>query len=493
MSESVAEPQPLVVLGLGPAGLDRLRPAERGLLMDPARSVVLRTLHHPGASEVAARRPVITCDDLYDEEASFDTLYAEIADRVLDVARSGPAVFAVPGSVVVGERAVTIVLELASAAGITVDVRPGESFLDLAFVRVGIDPIRDGVQVLDGRALPDPLNLNLPTLVTQVDSPLIAGDVAITLGRQLLDDTMITVLDRLGDVDERVSDVPLSDLGSIEPGPRTTLFLDRAAVGWYGLVATNRILRAECPWDRAQNHHSLVRHLVEETYETIEAVSGLPDSAPEGGADFGAYAVLEEELGDLLLQVVFHAGMAAEAGAFDVDEVAEHIRRKLVRRHPHVFGDVVVAGAGEVLANWEVLKAEEKARASLMDDIPTALPGVARADNVQRRAATVGFDWAAPDPVFAKVEEELAELRAAGADRRARSNELGDVLFAVVNLARHLDVDPEIALARASDTFSARFRMMEQLAAQRALDLSSLDLAEMDALWDEAKEQVPPA
>jgi tetrapyrrole methylase family protein/MazG family protein len=458
--------------------------------MDPVRNVVLRTVHHPGAAELAARRPVITCDDLYDEEASFETRYAEIAERVLEVARSGPAVFAVPGSVVVGERAVTIVLELAGVAGIEVDVRPGESFLDLAFLRAGIDPIRDGIQVLDGGALPDPLSLHLPTLITQVDSALVAGDVAISLGRQLPDNTTVTVMDRLGDVDEQVTEMPLGDLGGIEPGSRTTLFLDRAAVGWYGLVTTNRVLRAECPWDRAQNHHSLVRHLVEETYETIEAISALPDSAPAGAADFGAYAVLEEELGDLLLQVVFHAGMAAEAGAFDVDEVAEQIRRKLVRRHPHVFGDVEVSGAGEVLANWEVLKAEEKERESLMDDIPTALPGVARADKVQRRAATVGFDWAGPDPVFAKVEEELAELRAAGADRRARSDELGDLLFAVVNLARHLDVDPEIALARAADTFIDRFRVMERLAAQRSVELSSLDLASMDALWDEAKERL---
>jgi tetrapyrrole methylase family protein/MazG family protein len=253
------------------------------------------------------------------------------------------------------------------------------------------------------------------------------------------------------------------------------------------LVTTNRVLRVECPWDRAQTHHSLLRHLIEETYETVEAVSGLPESAPAGPVDFGAYALLEEELGDLLLQVVFHAGLAAEAGAFDVDEVAEQIRRKLVRRHPHVFGDIEVSGAGEVLANWEVLKSEEKSRESLMDDIPTALPGIARADKIQRRAATIGFDWADVDPVLAKVEEELGELRAAG--EATRTDELGDLLFAVVNLARHLDVDPEIALARASDTFIARFRMMERLAAGREIALASLDLAAMDALWDEAKER----
>jgi tetrapyrrole methylase family protein/MazG family protein len=478
----------LAVIGLGPAGLDRLRPTELQLLMDPARTALLRTIQHPAASELAARRPVVVCDDLYDTEGAFERVYVAIAERVVRTAEAGPAVFAVPGSAVVGERAVAAVLETAAAAGVDVEVRPGESFLDLAFVRAGIDPIRDGVQVLDGRALPDPLSLHLPTLITQVDSPLVAGDVAITLGRLLTDEAIVTVLDRLGDADERIVTTPLRDLSRIDPGPRTTLFLEPATVGWHGLVTTNRVLRVECPWDRAQTHHSLLRHLIEETYETVEAVSALPESAPAGPVDFGAYALLEEELGDLLLQVVFHAGLAAEAGAFDVDEVAEQIRRKLVRRHPHVFGDVEVSGAGEVLANWEVLKSEEKSRESLMDDIPTALPGIARADKIQRRAATIGFDWAEVDPVLAKVEEELGELRAAGEE--TRTDELGDLLFAVVNLARHLDVDPEIALARASDTFIARFRMMERLATGREIALASLDLAAMDALWDEAKERI---
>ena len=182
--------------------------------------------------------------------------------------------------------------------------------------------------------------------------------------------------------------------------------------------------------------------------------------------------------------------MPAEAGAFDVDEVAEGIRRKIVDRHPHVFGDIVATEVGEVLANWEELKNAEKGRESLMDDVPVALPGIARADKIQRRVAAVGFDWPDDQPVFAKVSEELEELHDVRNDRDLATAELGDLLFAVVNLARHLDVDPEIALSRASDTFAARFRVVERLAIEAGRRLRDLDLDELDHLWNMAKTEL---
>ncbi|MCJ7779941.1 MAG: nucleoside triphosphate pyrophosphohydrolase [Acidimicrobiia bacterium] len=250
------------------------------------------------------------------------------------------------------------------------------------------------------------------------------------------------------------------------------------------------MLRRECPWDAKQTHHTLVGHLIEETYETVDAISGLPADAPSGDVDLRDYLLLEEELGDLLLQIVFHAGLAAEAGAFDVEEVAEGIRRKIVNRHPHVFGDVVATEVGEVLANWEELKNAEKGRVSLMDDVPVALPGIARADKIQRRVASVGFDWPDDEPVFAKVAEELEELRDVRNDRDLATAELGDLLFAVVNLARHLDVDPEIALSRANDTFGARFRVVERLAGEGGKRLRDLNLAELDHLWEMSKNEL---
>ncbi len=366
------------------------------------------------------------------------------------------------------------------------------------WARTGCDPITDGAQVLDGRSLPDPLQLHLPTVITQVDTAAVMGDVAVLLGRTLPEDTPVTVLDALGSPDERIETMPLCDLVRRSGGPRTSLFLDPPLNGWHGLVTVNRVLRRECPWDRRQTHHSLVPHLIEETYETVDAVSRLDPEAPGGDPDYGAYAELEEELGDLLLQVVFHATLAEEPGAFGVEEVAEAIRRKLVHRHPHVFGDVIAEDAATVSANWEQIKAEEKQRDSLMDDVPTALPALMRAEKLQRRAASVGFDWPDVQPVLDKLAEEVGELAEAvavagdatpgsGESVTAVAHELGDVLFSVVNLARHLGSDPEMAFRAANERFISRFRQVETLAAAGGHDLAAMSIGDMDRLWDEAK------
>jgi tetrapyrrole methylase family protein / MazG family protein len=476
----------ITVVGLGPAGLDRLRRSELDLLLE-ATTVIVRTERHPGAAELADQRQVIFCDDLYREGTGFEDVYGAIVERVIAAGRGGSVVYAVPGSAIVGERAVPLITAAAEAEGIPCAVIPGESFIDAACAAIGIDPIADGLQILDARRLPDPLPLHLPSLVTQIDSALVAGDVALALGRTLPDSFSVTLIDRVGDSDANLITTTIAELPRVPTGPRSTLFVPAADAGWLGLVATSRILRLECPWDAKQTHHTLVSHLIEEAYETVDAVSALSVEAPMGEPDFGAYAVLEEELGDLLLQIVFHAMLAAEAGAFDVDEVAEGIRRKIVHRHPHVFGDVEATEVGEVLANWEELKNAEKRRESLMDDIPAAVPGIARADKIQRRVAAVGFDWPNADPVFAKVAEELDELKEVATDRDRATAEFGDLLFSAVNLGRHLDIDPEIALSRANDTFSERFRVVEQLAEGEGRRLRDLDLAELDRLWETSK------
>jgi tetrapyrrole methylase family protein/MazG family protein len=477
----------LTVVGLGPSGLDRLPESVCAALLAAGTTVVVRTLHHPAAAELAAARDVVSCDDLYEAARNFDAVYEAIADRVVAAAGTGPVIYAVPGSALVGERSVALVRQRAASGGIAVEVIAGESFLDLVYDRAGIDPVATGVQVLDGRALPDPLPLHLPTVITQVDRAEVLADVAAELSKVLPHDSPVTVLDRLGAADEVVEAVPLADLARRRAGPRLSLYLDPPPVGWHGLVTTNRRLRKECPWDREQTHHTLLRHLVEETYETVEAITNLPSEAPGGEVDYGAYAELEEELGDLLLQVVFHATLAAETGAFDVEEVAETIRRKLVHRHPHVFGDVEVAHAGEVMRNWERLKADEKARESLMDDIPASLPALSRADKMQRRAASAGFDWPDAAPVIEKLREEIAELEADLGDERRRAHELGDVLFTVVNLARHLGIDAEVALRQSADGFARRFRVMEEMAAGAHTQLAEMSLESLDALWERAK------
>jgi len=480
----------IVVVGLGPAGVEHLSRGARDALTGPGATIVLRTLEHPASQEIAAQHRVVSCDDLYESMEAFDDVYAAIARRVVDAAAEGPVVYAVPGSAIVGERAVPMIRTLAVAAGIDVHVEPGLSFLDLAYIAAQVDPITDGVQILDARDLPDPLPLHVPTFITQVDSALRASDVALALMRTVAPGTVITVLDRLGDPDEVIESMPVSDLPRYKAGPRASVFVPATSSGFYGLIDINRILREQCPWDREQTHHTLVTHLLEEAYETVDAISELPNDAPEGEPDFGAYAEVEEELGDLLLQVVFHATMAAEAGAFDIDEVAEAIRRKLVDRHPHVFGDVSVDGPQEVLANWEEIKQEEKKRESLMDDIPSGMPGIAQSLKVQKRAGSVGFDWEDRGDVIEVLRSEIDELVDADTDPDAVMHEVGDVLFTAVNLARHCNVDPEVALRAAVERFRARFRLMERDFARDARSMRVASPEELEQAWEKAKKEV---
>jgi MazG family protein len=244
------------------------------------------------------------------------------------------------------------------------------------------------------------------------------------------------------------------------------------------LVEVERRLRDPqdgCPWDLEQDHASLGRYLVEEAHELLHAI------------DTGDDTDLREELGDVLLQVVFHAQVAADRRAFTIDDVARGIADKLVRRHPHVFGDVEVADAAEVTANWEELKAAEKPeREGPFDGVPMSLPALQLAEDLQRKAARTGFRWDDLDGPVAKVREELDELLAA-ADDEAREAELGDLLLAVVAVARQLGVEPEAALRRASTRFRTRVEGMLDLVRQRGLDAGALDAGGWRALWDEAR------
>jgi MazG family protein len=257
------------------------------------------------------------------------------------------------------------------------------------------------------------------------------------------------------------------------------------------LVALQARLRAPsgCPWDREQTHASLRTYLLEETYEVLDAL------------DSGDARKFADELGDLLLQIVFHAQLAAEAGKFDIADVIEQIYTKMVRRHPHVFGRVRAETSAQVLKNWEQLKAEERAEsqdskarargASILDRVPPSLPALLEAHQLSRRSASVGFDWADVNGIFEKLAEETAELKqllAAGDVRPEEvEEEIGDLLFVGVNLARFLGLDVEIALKKANRKFARRFREMERIAAARGQSLSGHSAAELDALWNQVK------
>jgi MazG family protein len=239
-----------------------------------------------------------------------------------------------------------------------------------------------------------------------------------------------------------------------------------------------------CPWDREQTLHSLAPYFLEEAYEVVDAIAG------------GDPEKLCEELGDLLLQIVFVARIAREEGCFDVDGVCESIAEKMVRRHPHVFGDREVSDSAEVMRNWEDIKRTERAAepdASVLDGVPGSLPALLKAFRMTEKAAAVGFDWRRPADVMEKMHEEMDELEAELAVGEAAANErvaaeLGDILFVMANLARHLGVEPETSLQRTNTTFMRRFRAMEERALASGRDFRTMDLAEQDALWDEVKE-----
>jgi MazG family protein len=236
-------------------------------------------------------------------------------------------------------------------------------------------------------------------------------------------------------------------------------------------------LRRECPWDREQTHESMRRFLLEEAYEAAEAISEADDRA------------LKEELGDILLHVFFHARMAEERGAFDLEAVADHIVAKLTRRHPHVFGAVEVSGAAEVITNWETIKGREEIGRRLLDGIPKTLPSLLRARRIQDRARSVGFEWEDARGVLAKIEEEIAELRREleGRDPERLRAELGDLLFSLVNLCRYLDVDPDDALGLTNDEFVRRFHAMQSALAADGLELADATLEQMEERWQAAK------
>lgn len=466
----------ITITGLGPGELDRVPGPVRSLLRDESVAVVARTVHHPAASQLSDMREVVFCDDLYESESTFEAVYDAIADRVIGLAQEGDVVYVVPGSPAVGEFAVRRILERSPDSAVI----PAESFVEAILSEMGYDPFDRGLQILNGHQLPDPLVLDKPTIVGHLDRPEILADVAASVDRVLGEEARVTVVVGAGSPDGVVVTGVPHEIDPSLAGYRTSMWIDADPGGLVGAVDVMRRLREECPWDKSQTHHSLIKNLVEETYELVDSLERLDET----GDDWVGYAEVEDELGDVLLQVLFHEAIARQGGRFDIDSVAETMRRKLVRRHPHVFGDVEAGTPEEVKANWDRIKAEEREDVpqSALDGVPPGMPGLHRSAKIQNRAAKVGFDWESADQVMPKIREELDELAAEIDTDGAVEAELGDLLFSVVNLARHLGVDPEVALRGSTRRFEERFRVMEQDG-----PLEGLDIEELNRRWDQAK------
>ncbi len=505
----------VTVVGLGPAGED-LIPSKTRELLCSATMAFLRTSRHPAASALlgpgssvpptsgrparstptsGAAAAVAAFDHHYDEAETFDEVYERIvADLVVAAqvasADGGQVVYAVPGSPLVGERTVEL---LRSDPRIDVTVVPAMSFLDLAWARLGVDPLAAGVRLVDGtRFAVEAAGERGPLLVAQCWSQTVLSEVKLAIGDvETSEDVAVTVLHHLGLDDEVVVVVPWQELDrAIVPDHLTTLWVPELAARVAGELAALdelvRRLRHDCPWDRQQTHTSLERHLLEEAYEVLEAIDALErarcDAGEGWGGDAGQRAALhlEEELGDLLFQVFIHSRLAAEEGSFTVADVARTLHDKLVSRHPHVFGDVAARDAATVVANWEEIKKKEKGRASVIDGIPAALPSLALAAKLQRKCdavpgaslAEAGALRADAGALLDALAEVGAETGSATSTRRTEEPEnppagvAGALLWAVSDLVRRAGVEPEDALRAEAGRFAARLREAECRAEQ---------------------------
>lgn len=480
------------VVGLGPGDEGLLATGTIKLLQD-ARQVYLRTGRHPAVAELTRQGLCFaTFDDLYEKFDTFEEVYEEMAAVLLAAAHSlenGYIAFAVPGHPLVAEAAVEKLLQKYPGG---VEIIPAMSFLDAMFARLKLDPIR-GLKILDACSLrPDDVDVAADLLICQVYDRFIAADLKLKLMEHYPDEHRIKVIKAAGVAgEERIEDVALFELDRLSwIDHLTSVFIPRLSrhqvQNTYPLdplvEVMQRLLAPDgCPWDREQDHESLKRYLIEETYEVVDAIES------------GDVHKLCEELGDLLLQIVFHAELARHQGSFDLNEIIAGVTRKMVRRHPHVFGQVRVSGSRQVLVNWEEIKAQEKKEQpgpeSYLDDIPRYLPALTTAEKIQEKASRVGFDWPDLAGAWEKVKEEIAELASAcdQANNERIKEELGDCLFALVNAARFLKVDPEDALRQTVNKFRRRFRHIEEIAAANRKKLTEMDLKEMDHLWEEAK------
>jgi tetrapyrrole methylase family protein/MazG family protein len=480
----------VVVAGLGPGGLGHVT-GETLAAIERIPHRFLRTSVHPSAHLVPE---AITFDELYERADTFEDVYVEIADRLVDAARRhGEVLYVVPGSPLVLERSVRT---LRSDPRVECELMPAMSFLDLVWATLGVDPIESRVRLIDGHEFATAAaGVTGAVLVAHTHANWVLSQIKLSIDDPTgeLDATPVVLLQALGTPHETVVHTTWSEIDrKIDADHLTSLYIPAleasVADGYVRFHQLARTLRERCPWDIEQTHRSLLPYLIEETYEVVDAIEQL--DADDATTD----EALIEELGDLLYQIEFHATIAEQEGRFSIADVTRGVHDKLVRRHPHVFGDadgnlVDVAGAGEVLSNWDAIKRTEKQRSSVFDGVPGSLPALAYAGSVQRKAAKVGFDWPDVDGALPKIAEEAAELVAAsaGGDADEVQEELGDLLFAVVNVARHLDVDPELALRAATVKFRRRFEQVERLAGERGIDLHSAGLETLDMLWDEIK------
>jgi tetrapyrrole methylase family protein/MazG family protein len=475
----------ITIIGLGPG--------EKGYLtldawesLIHAREILLRTQEHPVVSLLPANINI----HLFDREVQeqMDVVNKSIVDEVIRLGeRKEGIVYAVPGDPLFGEITSQEILKAAEERGIPVDVIHGVSFLEPVCSAIGnaCFPEIILIDALEFGHLHVPnFPTNIHVVITQINTQIIAHKVKTTLLAIYPDTHPVKFVNSAGSVNEIVEELLLKNIDKSEDiNTLSSLYVPPLEKGssfeeFHEIVAH---LRAPdgCPWDRKQTHASLRNNLLEETYEIITAIDEDDKSS------------LKEELGDLLLLILLQAQIAADEEEFNIINVIQGINRKIVRRHPHVFGDLIVDGEEEILENWERIKEKErsqngKSKSSLLDGVSVILPALIQAQAYQQRAAHVGFEWESLEDVMNKIDEELLEVRNAKGKQRI-AEEIGDLLFAIVNLARWFGIDAENALRAANKRFRDRFYYIEKEAKKANQQISDYSLEEMLKLWADAK------
>ena len=470
----------ITIVGLG-AGDGRYITREAWRVLEEAETLFLRTAHHPAVAELSA--DYRSFDDFYQSAETFPAVYDHITATII---ANAPCVYAVPGDPHVGEATTLMIQKAAEAAGIGVRVVRGLSFIEPTLGAIRLDGM-DGLQVYDAMQVAShlhaPVNPDAPLLLGQVYAGIIASELKLSLMAVYAADYQVALVHGAGTDGEQVEWVALHEIDqSGRLGNLTSLYVPaRPKVSSLNNFADSiAILRSPdgCPWDREQTPQSLRSGLLEEAAEVIDALDR--DDVDD----------LREELGDLLLHIVMQTQMATEAGDFTLADVIAGIDAKIKRRHPHVWGDMEIETVADLNRTWDAIKREEKgerALDSVIDNVPSALPALARSQKIQKKARKVGFDWPTVQGVYDKLAEEVQELREAESAEEL-TNELGDVLFVIVNLATWLKVDAETALREANLKFTRRFQQMERLMRDRAVTWETVgDIDAMEALWQQSK------
>jgi len=479
----------IYIIGLGPGNIESLTLAGVRQMKKGYKNF-LRTENHPTVEYLKAENiPYESFDSIYNKGENFEEVYSEIVEFLIEeVNKQGTINYIVPGNPMVAENTVKDLVNR-DFTDIEVEIISGISFIEPILELVKKDPV-SGLQIVDGIGLSEKdLNLNMDTIVTQVYSRLILSDIKLVLAEIYGDEYKIYFIQNAGMDSECVKYIPIYELDrGLEPNLLTSLYIpkmeDFIARDFYNfndILKIMEILRSEkgCPWDKKQTHKSLREFMVEEAYEAVDAID-------EGDIDN-----LVEELGDVLLQVVFHSAIGKEEGTFSIYEVLSILGKKLIYRHPQVFSNKKLEKADDIVYNWDVLKYESRdldTHTAKLRDIK-GLPSLLTSYKVQKKAADFGFDWDNIDGSMDKIEEEYKEVKEAIAlkDINDIEGEIGDLIFSIVNLSRFLGINPEIALNRTINKFITRIAHMEKMTLEVNKDLKDLSLDELDRLWNQVK------